>query len=747
MQLLGRSCGMLPNAALTPLVQGRGSYYAVFSLNPQYLYRIATEITASSLQRTRTSVLRLMNEELPPPLGVHWSPSGCTAAVVTDSGATGVWLCKLVDPKRSGGATELRYALTNRLGSTWWISAVPLNPGDQYGYRVEGPGHRVAKLLLDPYARAIEGVIDWVGATRPTGLACQLEEDPIGSGSELGPNEVGASALSLTNDRDSAPFVPRSTVIDPAFDWEGDTQLRNSWTQTVIYEVQVKGATKTHPGVPEQLQGTNAGLAHPAFVSHLTSLGVTAVELLPVHQIGHEERLVRMGLTNYWGYNTIGFFAPHDAYSASGTRGEQVAEFKGMVKLLHRAGIVVLLDVVYNHTAEGGTGGPALSLRGLSPKGWYREYDTTGCGNTLDLRQPDALRMVLDSLRYWVTEMHVDGFRFDLATALARGDHGYEQRSVFFSAVAQDPILCNVKLIAEPWDIGPGGYQVGQFPAPWAEWNDRYRDLVRDYWRGASVPLGEIASRLSASSDLFAVHGRRQPWASINFVTAHDGFCLEDLVSYNEKHNMANGEDGRDGTNDNRSWNCGVEGPVADDDSIRVLRDRQRKNLLGTLLLSHGTPMLVAGDEFGRTQLGNNNAYCQDNVVSWLDWSAVDADLLAFVQSVLALRKRSPLLRQGDWLDDRHAQWFSPDGEPMTIDHWNDPGRNGLALHLTDSAPTDSVSPPIYLAMNEGTFGQSFKLPPGDWKLVASSDPAALVLGDGELTLCDRSLAVLERQV
>ncbi len=661
----------------------------------------------------------LMNKELPPPLGVHWSPSGCTAAIVTDSGATGVWLCKLVDRVNRVGAgdDELRYALTNRLGSTWWIPSVPMEPGDQYGYRVEGPGHRVSKLLVDPYARSVEGAIDWVGADGVLSLAC---------------------------DGDSAPFVPRSTVIDPAFDWEGDTQLGHAWTETVIYEVHVKGATKTHPGVPEPLQGTYAGLVHPVFVSHLKSLGITAVELLPVHQIGHEERLVRMGLTNYWGYNTIGFFAPHDAYSASGRRGEQVAEFKGMVKLLHRAGIEVLLDVVYNHTCEGGSGGPALSLRGLSPKGWYRDYDTTGCGNTLDLRQPDVLRMVLDSLRYWVSEMHVDGFRFDLATALARGDQGYEQRSVFFAAVAQDPVLRNVKLIAEPWDIGPGGYQVGQFPAPWAEWNDRYRDLVRDYWRGASVPLGEIASRLSASSDLFAAHGRRKPWSSINFVTAHDGFCLEDLVSYNDKQNLANGEENRDGTNDNRSWNCGAEGPVAGDDIIRVLRNRQRKNMLGSLLLSQGTPMLVAGDEFGRTQHGNNNAYCQDNALSWLDWTAVDVDLLGFVQAVLSLRKRSRLLRQGDWLDDRGAQWFSPDGALMTMDHWNDPGRNGLGLQLTDPVASDSSTPSIYLAMNEGTSAQSFTLPPGAWTLVASSDPAGSVHCDGTLTLCDRSLAVLE---
>jgi isoamylase len=706
-----------------------------------------------------------MNEELPPPLGVHWSPSGCSAAVVTDSGATGVWLCKLVDANQyepgsnpasspepnealhPGEVSELRYALTHRLGSTWWISSVPLNPGDRYGYRVEGPGHRVTKLLVDPYARAIEGAIDWVGAASAPEMDSVVDGYVVTPGFESGHSVLSGSAFSLTNNIDSSPFVPRSIVIDAAFEWEGDTQLGNSWTQTVIYEVHVKGATKTHPGVPEHLRGTYAGLAHPAFVSHLHSLGVSAVELLPVHHIGHEERLTRMGLTNYWGYNTIGFFAPHDAYSASGTRGEQVAEFKGMVKLLHRAGIEVLLDVVYNHTSEGGSGGPALSLRGLSPRGWYRDYDTTGCGNTLDLRQPDALLMVLDSLRYWVSEMHVDGFRFDLATALARGDHGYEQRSVFFAAIAQDPVLRNVKLIAEPWDIGPGGYQVGQFPAPWAEWNDRYRDLVRDYWRGASVPLGEIASRLSGSSDLFAGHGRRKPWTSVNFVTAHDGFCLEDLVSYNGKHNTANGEDNRDGTNDNRSWNCGVEGPVADDDAgevIRVLRNRQRKNMLGTLLLSQGTPMLVAGDEFGRTQQGNNNAYCQDNALSWLDWSEVDADLLSFVQTILALRKRSPLLRQGDWLDDRHAQWFSPDGEPMTIDHWNDPGRNGLALHLTDSAPTDSLSPPIYLAMNEGTVDQSFTLPPGEWTLVASSDPTAFLWGESALLLCNRSMAVLE---
>jgi isoamylase len=654
-----------------------------------------------------------MLHELPPPIGVHWTAEHTTIAVTTDMSASAVFLCIFTESGK-----EIRYSLPYRLGSTWWDVRTDIAPGTIYGLRVDGPSHNVNKLLVDPYARAVTGSIDWL-------------------------SEPG---IFLMNDpRDSAAFIPKSIVIDPTFDWEGDIRLRRPWTETVVYETHVKGATKLHPHVPEQLRGSYAGLAHPAFVDHLKALGVTAVELLPIQQIGHEERLGKLGLTNYWGYNTIGYFAPHDAYCASGSLGEQVAEFKGMVKLLHRAGIEVILDVVYNHTPEGGRGGAVLCQRGLAQEGFYRPFDTTGCGNTVDLCDPDALRLCMDSLRYWVEEMHVDGFRFDLATALARDEDGnFDQRSIFLSAVAQDPVLRSSKLIAEPWDIGQGGYQVGEFPAPWAEWNDRFRDLVRDYWRGVPTSLGEVAHRLCASSDFFERNGRRQPWSSVNFVTAHDGFTLRDLVSFDAKYNHANGEDGRDGTNDNRSWNCGVEGETADTE-VLALRSRQQRNMLATLLLSQGTPMLVAGDEMGRTQSGNNNAYCQDNELSWIDWSSVDHDLLQFTSALIALRQSSKLLRSEDWLNEEDASWFAPDGSLMTIDRWNDHSTNGLAMLLVDN--NDEHHEPgmqvesLFLAMNEGSADIQFVLPSGPWALAVSSDPQAQ-LRDAAVTLCGRSFAV-----
>jgi isoamylase len=546
--------------------------------------------------------------DVAPPLGVHRSGGGYSVAVAADVAAESVEFCVLDDR-----GDEQRVSLPHRLGRIWWGTTDLLAPGLRYGFRVDGAGHNAAKLLLDPYARAIEGTVRF---------------------------EAAGTALTPLDEQDSAPFVPKSVVADEHFDWGDTRRPATPWSDTVLYEVHVKGATMRHPGVPEHLRGTYAGFAHPAFVDHLRGLGVTAVELLPVHHFCSEERLARGGLSNYWGYNSIGFFAPHGPYSASGTRGQQVAEFKGLVRTLHEAGLEVILDVVYNHTAEGDQHGPTLSLRGLSPHGWYREHDVTGCGNTVDATRPDAVRLILDSLRYWVTEMRVDGFRFDLATALSRSTAGFDPQSPLLVAIAQDPVLGDVKLIAEPWDIGPGGYNVGGFPAPWAEWNDRYRDLVRDYWRGAATSLGDVAHRLSGSSDLFGRTGRRSASTSINFVTAHDGFCLRDLVTYETKRNEANGEHNRDGTNDNRSWNCGVEGET-DDAAVHALRARVARSLLVTLFVSQGTPMLLGGDELGRTQQGNNNAYCQDNEVSWIDWEHADTELLAFTTRAIAVRRSS----------------------------------------------------------------------------------------------------------
>ncbi len=507
-----------------------------------------------------------------------------------------------------------------------------IGPGQRYGYRVHGPwapaaGHRCnpAKLLLDPYATAVDGQID----DHPS----LCERNPHGP-----------------DPADSAGHTMLGVVTDPAFDWGDDTRPCRPYSDTVIYEAHVKGLTRTHPDVPPELRGTYAGLAHPSVIEHLTSLGVTAVELMPVHQFVQDGVLQGRGLANYWGYNTIGFFAPHNAYSAHGTRGQQVTEFKEMVKALHAAGLEVILDVVYNHTAEGNEKGPTLSFRGIDNSSYYRlvdgdwrhYYDTTGTGNSLLMRHPYVLQLIMDSLRYWVTEMHVDGFRFDLAATLARQFHEVDRLSAFFDLIQQDPVISRVKLIAEPWDVGEGGYQVGNFPPLWSEWNGKYRDAVRDFWRGEDHTLGEFASRLTGSADLYARH-RRRPRASVNFVTAHDGFTLRDLVSYNDKHNEANGEDNQDGENDNRSWNCGVEGPTRDP-AVRELRARQQRNFLATLLLSQGIPMLSHGDELGRTQRGNNNAYCQDNEISWIDWRLGDEQraLLGFTRRLIALRRSTP---------------------------------------------------------------------------------------------------------
>jgi len=561
-----------------------------------------------------------------------------------------------------------------------------VQPGQRYGFRVharwapaDGVRGNPHKLLIDPYAKAVEGEVHWADAVFPYDDA---EPD--------GPASV----------TDSAPFVPRSVVISPYFDWSDDRHPRTPWHETVLYEAHVKGLTMRHPEVPPELRGTYLGLASQPVIEHLTRLGVTAVELMPVHQFVHDHRLVELGLRNYWGYNSIAYLAPHNEYAVYGQRGQQVQEFKQMVKTLHAAGIEVILDVVYNHTAEGNEWGPSLSLKGADNAAYYRldpadrrrYVDYTGTGNSLNMRHPHVLQLIMDSLRYWVTEMRVDGFRFDLAATLARELHDVDKLSAFFDLIQQDPVVSQVKLIAEPWDVGEGGYQVGNFPPLWSEWNGKYRDEVRDFWRGADHAISELAYRFTGSSDLYESNGRT-PYASINFVTCHDGFTLTDLVSYNDKHNEANGEDNRDGTPDNRSWNCGVEGPT-DDPAVLTLRRRQRRNLLATLMLSQGVPMLLAGDEIGRTQRGNNNAYCQDNEVSWLDWEGADLQLLEFTRRLVQLRLAHPVFRRrnffqgrpimGDAIDD--IVWLTPAGTRMTDEDWWSGRARSIGVFLNGDA-------------------------------------------------------------
>jgi isoamylase len=635
----------------------------------------------------------------PPSLGARWNGSRTTVAVQVGYDVTLVEVCTF-DPIT--GAELRRTHLTERLGSIMWGDVPDLTPGSHYGLRLHGSGYRPERLIMDPYALAFTGDVDWL--TSPALLS---------------PTTTERLNLSFN---DTAQLMPKCVVVDSVFDWGHDVSPQHPWPETIIVETHVKSATKLHPGIPEHLRGTYAGLAHPVFIGHLQQLGVTSIELLPVHQHTDEERLAGLGLVNHWGYNTLGFFAPDHRYSASGTTGEQVSEFKGMVKLLHEAGIEVILDVVYNHTCEGGNDGAALVFRGLDRHGWYRPEDVTGCGNTLDQREPQVLRMILDSLHYWVEEMHVDGFRFDLAPAIARGDFGFSAESSFLNAVAADPVLNTVKLIAEPWDVGYGGYQVGGFPAPWAEWNDRYRDAVRDLWRGEPKPYGDIAARIAGSSDIFA-GSRRLPWASVNFVAAHDGMTMRDLCTYNDKHNEANGEDNRDGTSNNRSWNCGVEGPT-NNPEICALRIRQQRNHMATLMLSQGTPMFLSGDELGHTQQGNNNAYCQDSTVSWLDWAVADTAMIDFTSRLISLRRANPTLRLHRWLvDGVDAAWLSPSGEPMTIAQWNDPASSGLMLELKAVAES-----PIVIVINDDLESRRFVLPGNSpWELMLSTD----VLADG----------------
>src|SRR3954449_3344708 len=617
------------------------------------------------------------------PLGATYDGSGTNFGLFSEI-AERVELCLFDDD-----GTETRVNLPERDAFVWHGYLPNVGPGQRYGFRVHGPydpehGLRCnpSKLLLDPYAKAIDGEVDW--------------DESCFSYRFDAPDEF--------NDADSAAHMPKSVVISPFFSWDNDRHPRTPYNESVIYEAHVKGLTRQHPDIPENVRGTYAALAHPVMLEHYRRVGVTAIELMPVHQFVHDSTLREKDLRNYWGYNTIGFFAPHNDYAASGQRGQQVQEFKAMVKALHEAGLEVILDVVYNHTAEGNQLGPTLSFRGIDNASYYRlvdgdpahYYDTTGTGNTLLMRHPHVLQLIMDSLRYWVIEMHVDGFRFDLASTLAREFYDVDRLSAFFDLVQQDPVVSQVKLIAEPWDVGEGGYQVGNFPPLWTEWNGKYRDTVRDFWRVEPSTLGEFASRITGSSDLYQGDGRR-PYASINFVTAHDGFTLTDLASYNEKHNEANGEGNRDGESHNRSWNCGAEGET-DDPAVLELRARQQRNFLATLLLSQGIPMLSHGDELGRTQLGNNNAYCQDNEVSWIEWelSEEQRELAEFTRRVIGLRAAHPVLRRRRFFRGEtvtHAGqplpdlvWLLPDAREMAEADWQRSDAHAVGVFLNGDA-------------------------------------------------------------
>jgi glycogen operon protein len=651
-------------------------------------------------------------------MGAAWDGSGTNFSLFSEH-AERVELC-LFDEEDN----EQRVEVTERTAFNWHVYLPGIAPGQRYGYRVHGPydpraGHRFnpAKLLIDPYAKSIEGKVRWNRAN----VLPYVPEPGAGDDADLEPD-----------DEDSAVAIPKAVVVDDRFDWQGDRPPNTPFDRTVIYETHVKGFTKRHPGVREDLRGTYAGLASEAAIEHLLALGVTAVELLPIHHIADESFLNERGLTNYWGYSTIGYFAPHSGYAATGIRGQEVREFKGMVKALHQAGIEVILDVVYNHTAEGNHLGPMLSFKGVDNRSYYRllpddphfYMDFTGTGNSLNVLHPSVLRLIMDSLRYWVAECHVDGFRFDLASALARELYEVDRLASFFDVIHQDPILSQVKLIAEPWDVGPGGYQVGNFPVLWSEWNGIYRDVMRDYWREAAG-VNAFASRFTGSSDLYESDGRH-PFASINFITAHDGFTLNDLVSYNAKHNEANLEDNRDGTDDNRSWNCGVEGPTDDPDVI-ALRERQKRNFLATLCLSQGTPMILGGDEMGRTQGGSNNAWCQDNEISWYDWEIDERGeaLLEFTRRLIQLRRKHPVFRRRQFLHGTEVEgsglpdawWFRPDGRRMTKREWESVHHVGMFLNGEEIAAPDEhgqrvIDDSFLLLFNGGHEDVEFKLPP-----------------------------------
>ncbi len=692
----------------------------------------------------------------PTPLGANYDGFGTNFAIHSGV-ASKIELC-LFD---EGG--ERRIALPERHGEIWHGYLPEVRPGQRYGYRVHGPydltsGMRCnpAKLLVDPYAKAIAGPVRWGQAVFGYTFG-----DPFGPANPL----------------DSAEHVPKSVVIDPRFDWSGDVHPQIPLHETVIYEAHVKGLTMRHPDVPAEKRGTYAGLCHPAILAHLAKLGVTAIELMPVHHFVHDQHLLDQGLRNYWGYNSIGYLAPHDEYAKATDPQGVVDEFKQMVKVLHRVGIEVILDVVYNHTAEGNHLGPTLSLRGLDNAHYYRlvpddpryYFDYTGTGNTLNMRHPYPLRLMMDSLRYWVQEMHVDGFRFDLASTLARGLHDVDRLSAFFELIHQDPVINQVKLIAEPWDVGEGGYQVGEFPEQWSEWNGRYRDWIRDFWLGPSRTLAELGYRVTGSSDLYEETGRR-PYASVNFATAHDGFTLHDLVSFNQKHNHANGEQNRDGANDNRSWNHGHEGPT-DDAWINDLRTRQRKNILTTLLLSQGMPMLVAGDEIGRTQRGNNNAYAQDNEISWLDWENADEDFLTWVRRLVALRNAHPTFRRRHFfhgrrihgVEIRDIHWIAASGRDMTERDWRDAKvltvglyLNGDAIQYRDERGRAVLDDHFLVVLHAGDRTVDYVLPSADlapsWQVALSSfpdlDEDRRTFGPGDVvSIPPRTVVVLTHEV
>jgi glycogen operon protein len=693
----------------------------------------------------------------PAPLGAHYDGAGTNFALFSEV-AERVELC-LFD----ADGTEHTVPLPECTGFHWHGYLPDVVPGQRYGFRVHGPwdpsaGLRCnpAKLLLDPYAKAVDGEVDW-------------DESLFG---------YRWDDHDRRNDLDSGPRMPKSVVVNPYFDWGTDRPPRTPWHETVVYETHVKGFTALHPSVDEDLRGTYLGLASPAVVDHLTTLGVTAIELLPVHQFVHDDHLVRKGLRNYWGYNSIGYLAPHNGYAAR--PGQQVQEFKQLVRTMHDAGIEVILDVVYNHTAEGNHLGPVLSFKGIDNASYYRlvgddpryYMDYTGTGNSLNMRSPHVLQLIMDSLRYWVTEMHVDGFRFDLAATLARELHDVDRLSAFFDLIQQDPVVSRVKLIAEPWDVGEGGYQVGNFPSLWTEWNGKYRDCVRDFWRGEDATLAEFGFRITGSSDLYAHNGRR-PYASINFVTAHDGFTLHDLVSYNDKHNEANGERNQDGESHNRSWNCGVEGPT-DDLDVVALREQQKRNFLTTLLLSQGVPMLLAGDEMGRTQRGNNNAYCQDNDVSWVHWDDARENwaLKEFTERLLALRRRHPVLRQRRWFQGRNIRggegdiaWLRPDGTEMSDEDWHEGYAKSIAVYLNGDAitePSERGEPvrddtflvcfnahyePIEFTMPEASFGERWDVEVDTSFYLAGLDMTEdrAIKAGGPLEVAGRSVVVLRR--
>jgi isoamylase len=693
----------------------------------------------------------------PYPLGATYDGAGTNFAIFSEV-AHQVELCLFDEYGR-----ETRCELPEVEGFVWHGYLPSIGPGQRYGFRVHGPwspeeGHRCnpSKLLIDPYAKAIEGEVKWNEA-----VFSYYFNDPDGP----------------SNAFDSAPFVPKSVIISPYFDWGSDRHPNTPWHETIIYEMHVKGFSAAHPQLPAELRGTYAALAHPLAIDYLTNLGITAVELMPVHQFIHDDRLVRQGRRNYWGYNSIGYLAPHNDYASSDGTGWYVQEFKQMVKTLHEASIEVILDVVYNHTAEGNHLGPTLSLKGIDNAAYYRlvpdepryYLDYTGTGNSLNMRHPHVLQLIMDSLRYWVLEMHIDGFRFDLAATLARELHEVDRLSAFFDVIQQDPVISQVKLIAEPWDIGEGGYQVGNFPPKWSEWNGKYRDAVRDYWRGADETLAEFATRFAGSSDLYASTGR-VPYASINFVTAHDGFTLHDLVSYNDKHNAANGERNRDGESHNRSWNCGVEGPT-DDPDINALRARQKRNFIANLFLSQGVPMLLGGDEIGRTQRGNNNAYCQDNEISWFDWENIDENLPAFTRHLIAFRKQHPVFRKRRWFqgqpiassDIHDIGWFTPGGTEMSEEDWNTGfGKtlgvflNGEGIAAPDSRGERIIDDSFYILFNSHHESIPFKLPAREWgrewvKVLDTSEErleesVRKYRAGGAIRVESRSLVVMRRQ-